>query len=667
MKLTPIINNKMSLYQKQNDFDNLNKSELFVRFVNQMLLMSHNATAFEYTSDLLETVCVDGSGDMGIDGLAIKVNGAFVMNEEDIKQIIKNQRDYNVEFIFIQSKFKDSFSYSDFLKFTAGVESFLDSDTKPPHNEKIAHWLKIKEEIFSEEFMSGLTQEPKVRTYFVTMGEWQNDENIIKAEATFKKNITDIHFEYVPSTFVDERMFLDICNSNDNSYSATIEYIDMLPLNEVPSIENSNVVLVAGSELIKLLSSSEGILRRNIFNDNVRDYQQGTSVNNEIQETLQNTPDRFTLLNNGVTIVCEKLLTTNRKITFKSPQIVNGCQTCNEIFKAHLQGYNLSQVSIIIKAISTTNDDIINSIVQGTNRQNIVYDEAFEVTKPFHKRLEDFFIAISANKKYEDTKLFYERRSKQFWNNTNVKITQKVNFKILIQSFVAVFLYKPETAFKHESVLLETFRDHLFNDSHSFYPYYCAAAIFMRLESVFRTNQEYKKYRPYKNQIAMLLPLLVSDCKKIPHINQINEVDIYCKDIIANLDDPAVFGKLFDKTICFFNETKESWIKEKGQTYKDAIKDSADFTEFMFKSLSININNYKSEGVVYPIGTVNILQWDCHKQICGFISYNSQKIFFHSNDNRHIDCRLLSGKRVSFEIMRGKNDKIKARIINILE
>ena len=48
MKLTPIINNKMRVYQRQNNFDKLNENELFEHFVNQMLLMSHNATAFSY-------------------------------------------------------------------------------------------------------------------------------------------------------------------------------------------------------------------------------------------------------------------------------------------------------------------------------------------------------------------------------------------------------------------------------------------------------------------------------------------------------------------------------------------------------------------------------------------------------------------------------------------
>lgn len=594
MKLTPIIKNKMQIYQKQNDFGNLNENDLFEYFVNQMILMSHNITAFEYASDLLEAVCVGGNSDMGIDGVAIKINGTFIASVEEIDQILKKQREYNVEFIFVQSKYKNSFSYTDYVKFTTGIQAFLEDDIGFPHNEKIAHWLEIKNKIFSSDFLGGLSQMPIIRTYFVTIGEWRDDQNIIKAKEFFKRSVENLNYVYVEPIFVDEKIFLDICNSNDNSYSATIDYIDMLSLLEVAGIENSNVVLVSGQELIKLLSSPEGLLRRNIFNDNVRDYQQGTSVNNDIQTTLKTNPDKFTLLNNGITVVCERLLINNRKITFKNPQIVNGCQTCNEIYRANSHDVDLSKVSVIIKAISTTDEDIINAIVQGTNKQNIVYDEAFEVTKPFHKRLEEFFVAISANKANDDMKLFYERRSKQFWNNTNIKITQKVNFKILIQSFVSIFLYKPEVAFRHESVLLDVFKMQIFQDSHSFYPYFCASAIFMKLEYFFRTTSQLKIYRPYKNQIAMLLSLIISKGKKSPHINQLKEVETYCKEIINVLDNATEIRNLINQTIESFNTIQRAWVNKKGQTFIHAIKDSSEFTEFIFESLSIDIKNYKA-------------------------------------------------------------------------
>ena len=667
MKLTPIIRNKMRTYQKQNDFCNFNDDELFEHFVNQMILMSHNITAFEYASDLLETVCVGGKNDMGIDGLAIKINGTFIASTEEIDQILRKQREYSVEFVFIQSKYKTSFSYTDYIKFNAGILAFLDDNTILPHNEKIAHWLNIKEKILSPDFLGGLSQMPLIRTYFVTIGEWQDDKNIIEAKKKFEKDIKHQTYQYIEPVFVDEGMFLDICNANDNSYSATIDYIDMLSLVEVSGIENSNVVLVSAQELIKLLSSSEGFLRRNIFNDNVRDYQQGTSINNDIQTTLKTNPDKFTLLNNGITVVCEKLLICNRKITFTSPQIVNGCQTCNEIFRANSSNIDLSNVSVIIKAISTTDEDIINAIVQGTNKQNIVYDEAFEVTRPFHKRLEEFFIAISSDKENVDMKLFYERRSKQFWNNTNIKITQKVNFKILIQSFVSIFLYKPEVAFRHESVLLDTFKEQIFQDAHSLYPYFCSSAIFMRLEFFFRTSSTQKEYRLYKNQIAMLLPLIIFKGKKIPHINQIKEVEAYCKEIIDVLDDTTKFHNFLNQTIDFFRKIRRSWIETKGHSFIHAIKDSSEFTEYIFKALSLDINKYKSEGKIPQTGVVTVQKLDCRNRIYGFISNGSQKIFFHSNGTPEIDCRKLLGKHVTYEVVSEPNGRQKAVNIKLLD
>lgn len=82
--------------------------------------------------------------------------------------------------------------------------------------------------------------------------------------------------------------------------------------------------------------NSEGRLQRRIFYENVRDYQ-GTdnSVNKEISNTIkeENTRDQFVLLNNGITVITRVLKSLGGNVYELSDfQIVNGCQTSNEIF-----------------------------------------------------------------------------------------------------------------------------------------------------------------------------------------------------------------------------------------------------------------------------------------------------------------------------------------------
>ena len=84
---------------------------------------------------------------------------------------------------------------------------------------------------------------------------------------------------------------------------------------------------------------------------------------------------------------------------------MNGCQTCNSIYKAYKKKTDLSKAKVIVKIIETKGESVTQGIVRGTNRQNIVYKEAFETTRQFHKDLEEF-INIMATRGFH--KVYYE-------------------------------------------------------------------------------------------------------------------------------------------------------------------------------------------------------------------------------------------------------------------
>ena len=171
------------------------------------------------------------------------------------------------------------------------------------------------------------------------------------------------------------------------------------------------------TQLINILKNEDGMIRANIFDANVRAYQGNTDVNNEIINTLQKCPENFVLYNNGITIVCSKLERKGKKLKIETPQVVNGCQTCNLLFKAYKKGIDLSKVKVIVKTIETTDEIVTQGIVRGTNRQNIVYEEAFETIRQFHKDLEDFFNIMEVP---GFKKIYYERnknRTKAYYFN----------------------------------------------------------------------------------------------------------------------------------------------------------------------------------------------------------------------------------------------------------
>src|SRR5262249_20087970 len=149
------------------------------------------------------------------------------------------------------------------------------------------------------------------------------------------------------------------------------------------------------------------------------------------EESLLANPEKFCLLNNGITIVCDTFVANNFKVSLTNPQIVNGCQTSHVLFRAENTGkLKLDKILLQIKIIATDHLDTTNDIVWANNNQNIVPAEAFETTRPFHIKLEEFFKA----KNGEGWDVYYERRAKQYQHDPRIK--DKVNLSILTKFFV---------------------------------------------------------------------------------------------------------------------------------------------------------------------------------------------------------------------------------------
>ena len=461
MQFEPMLKVMIKDYQKSYGMDNVDEDIVFEYFVNHTILRSHQPEAFNVINDICDLICVDGQNDMGIDGIAIKVNDIFISSIEDVDNIVSMYKRIKIEFIFIQSKYKEKFDTGEYGKFVDGVIDFLQVEHYEPHNDKIESWIRIKDYLLSEEIMSVWSSVPDIRTYYVVMGKWNENEHIIAKTKNMKKQIERMRtYGNVFERYMDSKSLHTMCEENENNFTTVLNTIDSFQLTEVSGVENSIILLCNAEEVIKMLKSSDELLRKSLFNDNVRDYQGDTTINQEMLQTIGEKPQQFVLMNNGITIVCSKAISSNRKVTITNPQVVNGCQTCNVLYLAYKKGSPLRDIYITVKVISTRINEITNQIVRGTNRQNIVLDEAFEITRDFHKNLENFYLSMPVDASYE--KIYYERRSKQYADNPTILATQKINFRLLIQSIVSLFLEKPNYGYMHEAKLLQEFQNIIF-------------------------------------------------------------------------------------------------------------------------------------------------------------------------------------------------------------
>lgn len=460
----------------------------------------------------------------------------------------------DVKIIFTQSKTSSSYDGGDLYKFIGAVTNFFSKTPTIPITEELRFFKTIYEELFKHENSRYLSkQSPSVSLFYATTGKPVNDatiSGIAKQGETSISNaiqeLKDVKINLVGADFV-----IDTYNEIENRFDVTINFKNNLSLDRIIDVEQSYIGYLSVPEFIKLISDSDGNLRRNLFYENVRDFQgESNTVNSEISETINTDTlqDKFILLNNGITIVAKhfKYLGSN-DYEVREFQIVNGCQTSNIIFHNREKILTSSTFLIPIKIIHTNNNELITRIIRATNRQTPVPEEAFITLEKFHKRLQEFYIHIS-NELPE--KIYYERRSKEYSNSDQrIEKARIVNLHSQIRTFASVFLTEPHLVYNNNPNEILRTRDHkLFQDEHKHYPYFLSSYLlfnFQKLVDEGKINSGDALFRYYA---IMVYRIIATKNFKYPFLNS-NQIDKYCSDIITTLNDEAKKLSIFQRSI----------------------------------------------------------------------------------------------------------------------
>lgn len=607
------------------------------RFVNYQFYSQFQPGRLDTDADLLDQICVESSEFSEVHGALFLLNDQILSEPQDVDDILQRDQKGLLELYFLT---------------TGNTEILARQLEKLFYNldviEKDEKWMDILHYVMSRNIMLRWKDNPKLRVVIYS-NEGGNDE----------WNFSDqFHncFSEIDCIKIDKRRLRETVNSNENSYRGEIECNALLNIvGGKEELGNAFVICMSARELIGLMTNSDGLLRRNMFDDNVRDSQGQSAVNQEILATLREHPDRFALYNNGITIVCKSARQENRKFILENPQIVNGCQTCNMIYHAYRDNVNLDGVQIIAKIVGSNKEDVTQGIVRGANRQNIVYEEAFETIRGFHKNLERYF---ENNQVSGYQKIYYERRSRQYADNIQIKPQQKISFCGLIRSMVTLFLNHVEDSPRHEYPLLKKYKDNLFVDTHSCLPYYLAAFLYLNVDILFREKKLPKELSSFKMHIMLLIKEMKGGLS--PDLGS-DRIDQYCERLLASLKD----GKLKECALeaCEkFREIRIKWIRAKGVQYQFGIKDSAEFRNFLMKEVYGTLEEHNAEKIY--TGYVMNVDLDRNHTFFGFIEHMPDNVFFHEFDNPDMD-RTYIGKRVSYRIARsgGKERAIDVRLM----
>lgn len=113
-------------FSSEFQIEKLKEDQRFEHFVAYITVRQHFSEIFE-PSDIV----VSGGGDLGIDAIAIIVNGFLITDIEAFEDLMSNNPDYlDVTFLFIQAERSAGFEGSKLGTFAYGVGEFFNPNTK---------------------------------------------------------------------------------------------------------------------------------------------------------------------------------------------------------------------------------------------------------------------------------------------------------------------------------------------------------------------------------------------------------------------------------------------------------------------------------------------------------------------------------------------------------
>lgn len=502
------------------------------------MFASYCAVEQHYTDTYSLTDIITAKGDdCGIDAIAIIINGNMITSKDEVDDLIElNKKLSEISFVFIQAKTSSSFDYGELGTFGAGVKDFFSDHPQMVRNTLIEEKSKLVEYIFSK--ATCIKKKPTCILYYITTGKWVDDKNCVGRIEIAKDDLMDMNiFEEVRYIPVGADLLQKLYRNTIDVIETEIDFANKILLPDIENVTQSYLGFIDYKEYLKLITDENGDIRRSVFYDNVRDYQGDNPVNHEMAETVSNDPNKFVLFNNGVTVICKKLSCLRNRFTLTDYQIVNGCQTSHVLFNN--KDVITEDLQIPIKIIETENDDTVNQIIKATNRQTQVSDEQLIALNEFHRKLEAFYATFSGA-----SRLYYERRSKQYNYGTDIEKVRIVSIAIQIKSVASMFYDKPHLASRYYGKLLSSI-DGIFSDDHQLLPYYTCAFTLYRLEYLFRNKTLPSQYRKFKYYILMMLKYSLAE-DKIPEMNA-HKMNKLCEVILKVANDNVKLAEEVNK------------------------------------------------------------------------------------------------------------------------
>ncbi|WP_311449301.1 AIPR family protein, partial [uncultured Rothia sp.] len=404
-------------------------------------------------------------------------------------------------------------------------------------------------------------------------------------------------------------------------------------------------------------------------------------VNSKILSTLKDGgANKFFILNNGITMIADKVATDNRneKFTAHNYQIINGCQSSTMLYYYYLHLLDsgigeseiqerLKEVYIPLKIIEVRGDSLASEIVESTNSQSSIGADQLHALGNVAREIQKFF---NVNKEEGTGKqyMYYERRNNEYAYDSAVVKSRVITQDMMLGIFAATYLEMPHKSSRYAGRLkTEEILRKVFNDENPPIKFFAAAYAYLRYTAENRRHSQLQT--SLKWHTLMVYRILFGDVysktslsnKFNPEqeVKRIDESLSSCKNLlIANnivlkfMSDNPAYSKLSIRTINKKEEFTKDLIKYtqilKGRKSKDKYKE---YLEYVFEEsgkpdvktdeISSSSNAYSSEKsspgyTTYEFSQLSLMLENVISEDAGFLFY---RIFNDVNELGNLTFR----------------------------
>lgn len=489
--------------------------------------------------------------DGGIDAIGILVNGRFAEDASDVEELIREDAENTVRVGFLQAKTSAKYDTKLAARFLNAINRVTSAAGENDFS-KLEPALREKAQALSAvivDIQKFAVNRIPCDVFYVTLsekafGSKRNGSNTITYGTQVDDELKRLEeldvYDFKNLKFVGQEALDERVEELRGQLEAKFTMSMVTPIPSAKQINRAVMGVIPVNELQKIILDDNGELRENIFEGNVRLYQGETNqVNQAISRTLRSDDrDKFPFLNNGLTVVARQFDATFDQYHMKGYQIVNGCQTTNELARwlqaigsdPNCDAENLaSQVLVPIKIINTDDRDSARSITVATNSQTTISKQDIQGNTELAMRVEEYFEKMPESEAdLGKIKLRYKRQSGESQKDS-IPDTRTFDTRELSRAFAACVLGESSTAIGQPNKLSEE-DSIVWATSNSEALFYFSALILYRVERAF-TRSIANGIKPAKFHIAMM-----SARYALPELELLNDKDTDRKSAIKKLE-----------------------------------------------------------------------------------------------------------------------------------